>query len=1092
MKRLMILLVAVVWAGVALAADSLDRGFADPPLQARTRAYWWWLCGNVDKAAITKDLEWMKKIGMGGGLIFHADGRAGVMPRTGVAFGSPEFRELFKHAVREADRLGLELTLSPQSGWNLGGPMVTPDQAAKHITWSEAQVLGPRSCQQPLPLPPCRDKFYRDTRVLAYRIKPGAVGRVPRPEVKASSTAKSQRTDAAVDGNDRTTWTSALRWKGEKGKKGLSATNTEWLEFEFAAPVTLTGLRILSPGLWKWQPRKGELQVQGEDGVLRSVAPFASQKKGVVEMAFPAVSGKTFRLVFHEAFDRWPDAESVSVGEVVFLDAEGKPLDFGKPLTPVYLLESKAMYEEAANATVTDPLPYKPGDEDARPEEVIDLTAKLDKDGTLRWDVPEGTWQVFRFGCTVNSGRVSFSCAGWTGYVVNYLDPEALRAYWRQVVDPLLDDIQPYLGKAFKGFETDSWEGGGINWTARLPEEFRQRRGYDPLPFLPVFAGRIIQSREASNRFLYDWRKTVGDLMAENHYGVMANLAAERGLMIHCEAGGPHAGPFDAIKNWGRCTWPMGEFWVQSPHRSAEDARFFMKGPASAAHLYGKPVACGEGFTSVGPHWDDTLWSSQKPTFDHEACAGLNLTYWHAFTCSPASMGVPGQEYFAGTHFNPQITWANQAHGFIGYLDRCQFLLQQGQFVADVCYYYGDHVPNVPGRKQTDPAKVLPTYDYDYLNEEMLLQMQVRAGRLVVPCGMSYRLLALPDLKVLSLPALRKVRELARAGAAVVGPRPQCNPSLSGGAAADQEFAALCEELWGQGQVLTKPAKDVLAKLGVPPDFEAREVQSVDKLDYLHRRDGQAEIYFLSNQAAEAVKFTGVFRVSGKQPELWDAVTGQTRPAGQFQPVAGRTAVPLELAPYGSLFVVFRHPATQAPAATAGNFPALSPVQTLEGDWTVRFDPKWGGPEKPVTFAKLEDWTARPEEGIKYYSGTATYRKSFDLPSPIRNPKSKIFLDLGAVKEMAEVRLNGKSLGVVWCPPWRVEITEAVKSAGNELEIDVVNNWPNRLIGDGKLPPEKRIAKTHYTGWYNPGKDGKEQTLFPSGLLGPVRVMSQE
>ena len=333
-----------------------------------------------------------------------------------------------------------------------------------------------------------------------------------------------------------------------------------------------------------------------------------------------------------------------------------------------------------------------------------------------------------------------------------------------------------------------------------MPEEFRKRRGYDLAPFLPVFAWRVVESREASNRFLYDLRKTVGELMAENHYAPMAKLAARRGLMIHCEAGGPHPGPFDALRNWGRCDWPMGEFWVQSPHRPTEDSRFFMKGPASAAHIYGKPIACGEGFTSVGPHWRDTLWSSQKPTFDHEACAGLNLTFWHAFTCSPESMGVPGQEYFAGTHFNPQITWANQAHAFIAYLNRCQFLLQQGRFVADVCYYYGDHVPNVPGRKQTDPAKVLPTYDYDYLNEEMLLQMTVKDGRLVLPCGMSYRLLVLPDLKVISLEVLKKVQELVQAGGAVAGPRPERHPSFSGGAAADQGFHEALRRVVGPGQ----------------------------------------------------------------------------------------------------------------------------------------------------------------------------------------------------------------------------------------------------------------------------------------------------
>jgi hypothetical protein len=1114
-------------------ADPLLEAWNHPPIQACTRAYWWWLNGNVDKAAITKDLEWMSKIGMGGGLIFHAGG--GMSP-WGPTFGSPEFRELFKHAVQEADRLGLELTLSPQSGWNLGGSMVTPEQSAKHITWSDVRIAGPCSYNQALPMPPSRDDFYRDARVIAYRLKPETLGKLLPPTVKASTSPWPKRPDATVDGSERTLWSSVNHWQG---KDGLSPANPEWLEFVFVTPVTLTGLNIISPTQGWWQPRKGEVQIRGDNGELRALQVFESMKKGPVEIRFPATNARSFRILFQEAFDRYPTAEQVVVSEVAFLEADGKPLNFGKPLTPVDRLESKTMYEEGANPTIDDKLSYKPGDEDARPENIIDLTAKLGKDGVLHWDVPEGTWQIYRFGYTISGGKVS--CSGsrkWKGYVVNYLDPKALTAYWREVVDPLLDDIKPHLGKSLKGFETDSWEGGGINWTERMPEEFKTRRGYDLVPFIPVFAGCIVQSRDASNRFLYDLRKTVGELMAENHYGVLAKLAAERGLIIHCEAGGPHAGPFDALQNWGRCDWPMGEFWVQGESRPTEDSRFFMKGPASAAHIYGKQIVCGEGFTSVGPHWNDTLWSSQKPTFDHEACAGLNLIFWHAFTSSPSSMGIPGQEYFAGTHFNPQITWANQAHAFVSYLNRCQSMLQQGRFVADVCYYYGDHVPNVPGRKHTDPAKVLPTYDFDYLNEEMLLKMQVKDGRLVVPCGMSYRLLVLPDLKVMSLPVLKKVHELVKAGAAVCGPRPEKNPSLAGAPAADQEFTQLCDQLWSSGKVANKPAKEVLASLGVLPDFEVRDMKGPDKMDYIHRRDGDAEIYFLSNQAGNPVAFTGVFRVSGKRPELWDAVTGQRRDMTEFECKDGpfgsaqgrRTSMPLELEAYGSCFVVFRfsttsagsHPPSpssgatrarpskreetdlgtwraepacpeRAEGATPRNFPELKPVYELAGPWRVQFDPRWGGPTSAVTFATLTDWTSNSVKGIKYYSGTATYRKVFDVDvSPLTSHVSRLFLSLGEVHEMASVRLNGKDLGVIWCPPWQVEITDVGKATGNELEIDVVNNWPNRLIGDGKLPSEKLYTKTTASIWYKPGKDGKDHPLFPAGLLGPVRVMAAE
>ena len=1055
-------------AGAQTAApDPLREGFLQPPIQARARAYWWWLNSNVNQAAITKDLEWMKKIGMGGGLIFDAGGPAGPVP-AGPVFASPAWVELFKHAVKEADRLGLELSLSPQSGWNLGGPSVKPEQTTKHITWSEQDIVGPAKFDGKLPMPPCRDNFYQDTRVLAYRLKPSAIGTMPPPEITASSSQWPNRPEFAVDGDAGTVWTGAKRQVESLLKK------PEWLQLSFDKPVTLTGVKITpySSGA----PSSGEVQVSEDGKNFRTVQTFAVKKAGLIDVTFPEVSARYFRVVVQGIFIFRGSAGAVTIADVALLGKDRSPLNFGKHGPAVDRLLSKSMYMEGADSSIADRLPSKPGDEDVQAKDVIDLTAKMDKDGTLRWDVPTGTWQVFRFGCTVGVGHVSTSSKGWAGYVVNYLDPEALKSYWREVVDPLLDQINPYLGKSFKGFETDSWEGGGINWSANLPEEFLKRRGYDMIPFLPVFAGRIVNSRDASNRFLHDMRKTVGDLMADNHYGVMAQLAAGRRLIIHCESGGPHEGPFDALKNWGRCSWPMGEFWVQSPHRPTEDARFFMKGPASAAHIYDKPIACGEAFTSVGPHWNDILWSSQKPTFDHEACAGLNLIYWHAFTCSPAEMGIPGQEYFAGTHFNPQITWADQAHAFISYIDRCQFLLQQGKFVADVCYYYGDQVPNVPGRKQNDPAKVLPTFDFDFLNEEVLLtRMSVKDGLLVLPDGMSYRLLVLPEKKAMSMAALKKIKELVDAGAKVAGPRPEPNPTEG------EPYKKLCDELWGTGRISIKPTKEVLAGLGVLPDFEALDVAADANLDYIHRRDGDAEIYFLSNPKPEPVRFTGVFRVSGKQPELWDAVSGKIRPATQFEEVAGRTRVPLELPPHGSLFVVLRGKDGTIKQPAQPNFPTFKTVATIKGPWTVSFDPKWGGPEK-ADFPELLSWLKRPEEGIKNYSGKAVYRTKFERPAESGN--KPIYLDLGDVREIAEVRLNGKDLGVLWCPPRRVEITEALKAGANELEITVVNTWFNRVLFDQSLPADKRLTRTNVK-----LKDGSQP--LDSGLLGPVTLQEE-
>ena len=945
-------------AANAAADDPLAAGFERPPLSARTRAYWWWLNSHVTKTAITRDMQWMHSIGMGGGLLFDAGGPAGPTP-CGPLYGSPEWRELFRHALHEADRLGLELTLNPQSGWNLGGPCVTPDMAGKHIAWSQYQVTGPQKISVALPVPQHSIGYYRDSFVVAYRLKGNSAGVPPAVPNKA----------------------------GNKAKK-----------------------------------------------------PHGKPTRG------PAV----------------------------------EPLVGAERHRPIRDLAAKSLFHElGGNAPDCSPLlsdvPAEAGEEDVAAKDVLDLTASL-KDGQLTWEVPPGRWQILRFGYKNNGGRVSTSSGRWQGLVIDYLDASALEAYWNAVVEPLIADAGPLAGRVLKGIQTDSWEGGGLNWTARMPEEFRRRRGYEIWPYLPVIGGAIVESREASNRFLFDLRKTIGECFADNHYAVMQRLAGRHGMYIHCEAGGPHAGPFDALRNWSHCEMPMGEFWVYSAHRPTDESRFFMKGAASAAHVYGRKIACGEGFTSIGPHWNDVLWSSQKPTFDHEVCAGMNLMYWHAFTCSPPEEGLPGQQYFAGTHFDPGITWASQAHAFVAYMNRCHYLLQQGQFVADVVYYNGDNVPNLVGRKQADPAGVLPGYDYDVINEDVLLnRLTVRDGRLETPGGPSYKLLALPQGKTMSLAALKKIRELVAAGAWVCGPKPEKTMTLENYPACDAELRKIADGLWNSDHAMYKDlsARQVLTGATFP-DFDAPASAG---LDYIHRRDGRTEIYFVRNPKAEPVAVTAFFRVSGLQPELWDPMTGSRRDAA-FRLGYKKTGVPLELGPYGSVFVVFRRAITGD--GKGHGYASYAPAAEIRGPWSVSFEPKWGGP-KSVTFDKLVSWTERSEEGIRYYSGTATYRTTFDRPPG----EGRLAIDLGRVANIAEVRLNGHRLGVVWTPPFRVEITDDVKPAGNKLEIDIVNTWYNRVALDSSLPPQKRLTHTNV-------QFPKGTKPLESGLLGPVRLMKIE
>ncbi|HEY2584509.1 MAG TPA: glycosyl hydrolase [Tepidisphaeraceae bacterium] len=955
-----------VGAHRASAATGLEQGWDNPPLQAKARTYWWWLNGNVTRESITRDLEGMKARGFGGAVIMDAGGaeQDGNDPVPhGPDFMSPAWRELYKHTLHEADRLGLEISLNIQSGWNLGGPVVKPEDAAKKLTWSETHINGPARFAKPLAEPPKRDGFYRDLFVLAYPVRAG-------------------------------------------------------------------------------------------------------QKD-------------------HPPIENWE------------YKAMDKSLGSSAPDTSVLLKD----------------VPATPGEEDARAADVVDLSPKLAPDGTLTWDVPQGEWGILRFGWTIGDhSYVSTASDGWQGYALDVLDPGAFHRYWDAVVEPLITDAGPMAGKTLKNLHTDSWEVEAINWTPTLREEFEKRRGYDLLPFLPAIAGKIIDDRAKTNRFLFDFRRTLGDLAVAHHYVPFRDGAHRHGMLIHPESGGPHASPIDAQQCLGQDDIPMSEFWAWSPrHRVGDPNRFFVKQPASAAHTYGHPICFAEGFTNIGLHWQESLWDNLKPSFDKALTEGLNVLVWHAFVCSPREMGLPGQQYFAGTHFNPNTTWFEKSGPFIAYINRCQWMLQQGKFVADACCYYGNNVPNFAQLRSSDPAHLGPGYDYDVITADAIIdRLSVRDGRLVLPDGMSYRVLVLPDQRAISLPVLRKVKQLVEAGATILGPRPLEATGLTNYPASDAEVKQLADDLWGiqplaasrtnnaaaantpkqirtvgAGRVVTGlTTRDFLLQDGIHPDFDFSCTSKDADVSYIHRRDGDADIYFDANRATHDETLRCTFRVAGKAPELWDAVSGHHDFASACSESDGRTTVPLELPPCGSMLVVFRTPASAHPSRGERNTPPFTPRQELTGPWTVSFDPKLGGPAQ-ATFDHLESWTARPEPGIRFYSGTATYHRTFDLAPDLRAGTPQLWLDLGGVRELAEVRLNGKSLGVVWSPPFRVDLTPGLKPEGNELEIDVVNFWPNRIIGDASLPPEKRITRT------NIRKLTQETPLIESGLLGPVRLMEQ-
>ena len=743
-------------------------------------------------------------------------------------------------------------------------------------------------------------------------------------------------------------------------------------------------------------------------------------------------------------------------------------------------------------------------------KEVIDITAKLSADGTLNWDVPSGTWKIIRTGHRMTGSRLMLAPPEADGLSVGWLNSRGLEQQFQILGKQILDIAGPLAGKTLKYFSDDSFEDGFPNWTSDLLQQFKAYRSYDATPYLPVLAGVMVDSVEISDRFLYDYRKTIADLMTDKHYKRFAELCHGVGLQVQNESAGPSRSGtmcMDGLKNLGRSDRPMGEFWLGLKHdeeggldeklgygtvRLEGGQNKVCKMVSSAAHIYGKKLASAEAFTTYR-HWSDSP-ATLKPAADRAFCEGINRIAIHTSTATRPKDGKPGYEYGAGTHFNPNVTWWDKSSGFLDYIGRCQTLLQQGRFVADVLYYNGDWAPNIVAPKHVDPS-LGKGYDYDVCNAEVLLtRVGVKDGKLVLPDGMTYRLLVLPDTKKMPVEVAAKIKALVSAGATVVGPKPEEDPGLKNYPTSDQAVKNIGIEVWGaidgsnvkkniygKGRVFFGTSlRDILLSDGLQPSFEHSGNKDTF-IDFIHRSTNDADIYFLANRKARTETVDCTFRNAG-QLEIWNPVSGEMHKGFAARQSGGRTIIPMVFAPHQSFFIVFkkgaRLPKGKAVTANTAAFPIFADVQELTGPWTVAFDTAWGGPAA-VQFSSLTDWTQRPEEGIKYYSGTATYTKRFDWTKSSK--PNGLFLDLGSVKAIASVKLNGKDLGLVWTAPWQVEITNLLKPTDNLLEIEVTNLWPNRLIGDAALPPEKRLTKTNI-----PFK--KEAPLLSSGLLGPVMI----
>jgi hypothetical protein len=1091
----------------ATAADRLAAGFTDPPDSARPGAWWHWMNGNITAAGIEEDLAWMHRIGLRRVQNFDAALATPQIVDRRLVYMSPEWKDAFRLAVRRADALGLEFGVASSAGWSeTGGPWVAPQDGMKKLVWSETILAGGRRFNAVLPQPPSAtgpfqnlrgephdgvpDAYYRDALVLAYRLSGETSARPPSP---AAVTSNGEPIDP----------TSIFTGNSGPGLSLPSSTSSGpgFIELIYDKPQTFRSLVAFVSDLpsaaisGALVPR---LEASDDGRNWRPVADVSLSRAVPATASFAATTARRFRLVF--VHGPRPAPPSVVPAPGVDLAAIGGGLA-GRPVGP-RLMEFRLSpdarinaFEQKAGFALADD--YNALDESAgsdakgvAPASVIDLTAQVRPDGRLDWTAPAGRWKILRLGYSLTGATNAPATAEATGLEVDKYDGEAVARY----LDAYLAKYQGILGQGLVGAHglralvTDSTEVGPSNWTPRLIEQFQRLRGYDPRPWLPALTGEIVGSRAQSDGFLYDFRRTLAELAATQHYGTLARVAHAHGLTVYgesLEGSRTKSTLGDDLEMRRFADVPMAALWTYGKGKAPEPSLVAdMHGAASTAHLYGRTFVAAESLTSILQPWAYAP-SDLQPMIDAEFVNGVNLPMLHSVVHQPVDDKTPGLSLEGyGQFFNRHETWAEMARPWIDYIARTGYLLQQGRNVADVAYFYGEEPP-VSLQARNGGLQDLPRrYAFDYVSADALLnELDVRDGDVVSKGGARYRLIFLGRAsRQMTLPVLRKLAALVEAGATLVGDAPAASPSLADDPG---EFARLVRMLWsggadtrvGQGRVIAgRDVEAALAAMGVEPDFSYAARQPNADVQFVHRQLDDGDLYFVANRTTSPQQLDARFRVAGKAPEIWRADDGTIAPAG-FRTEGDETIAPLDLRAGESVFVVFRQAADKPSRDVAK--PAVALLGEIGGPWEVSFQPDRGAPAK-TQLARLGSLSEEADPGIKYFSGVATYTKTFTLPKGAR-PGQALVMDLGRIGDVAEVRVNGKVAGTAWKAPYRVDVGALVHPGENRLEIRVADLWVNRLIGD-QQPGARKIAFTTIK-TYTP-----KAPLRPSGLIGPVTL----
>lgn len=1093
--------------------DTLKKGFERPPSGARPRVWWHWMNGNITQEGIKLDLEWMHRVGIAGFQNFDAALSTPQVVDKRLAYMTPEWKDAFRYAIKLGDQLGMEMAIAGSPGWSeSGGPWVPPSHGMKKYVWSETVMEGgkpftgklvhPPETTGPFqnvglgggaPSPTSNSQFYADAAVVAFRESDGS----PEPVAKITSSGGGMDFAMLSDGDLMKTTGVPIPEEG----------GTAWIRFEFPSPQTVRSLTYatkdpgeLEAALTKVGAADKTLEASDDGQTFRSIAKLTGGETPQHTLSFAPVTAKYFRVTFKPTpappLPTWASGIDPSFFGP---NATTKPTNYEVAELVLHPdMRVNRFEEKAAFVPVPDLYQFATANGDGagaiKKSDVVDLTGKMQADGTLDWTPPAGRWVVLRLGCSLLGITNHPATPEATGLEVDKLDRRYVKDYFEKYLDSYKETVgADEMGK--KGIQyviNDSWEAGSQNWTDNMLAQFKKLRGYDATPWLPVLTGRIVESAAESDRFLWDFRKTIADLIANEHYGQLEETLHERGMRHYGEShedGRAFVADGMEVKKFNEV--PMSAMWTQTPgvnkptfNYNADDRE-----SASVAHIYGQNVVAAESMTASAAPW---AWSpaTLKPTADQEFLNGINRFVIHESAHQPVVGKAPGLTLGPfGQWFNRNETWAEQAGPWIDYLGRTGYLLQQGRFAADLVYFYGED-SNLTAIFNHQAPEIPAGYGFDYINADGLIhELSVKDGKLVTKSGMQYKVLGLDAYSQhMSLPVLRAIHALVQNGALVAGPKPTDDPSLADDQA---EFQKLTSELFGDGTGVHQLGKgkvyagqslsDVFKAMNVEPDFAlAKNNDGVD-VQFVHRKLNNAEIYFVDNRSDHDASFDATFRVAGVEPELWRAETAITAPVS-FTVDNDRTTVPLHLEPWGTVFVVFR----KRTSAISRVIPDATETRldTLEGPWKVKFQEGRGAPPS-VNMDQLADWSKSDDAGIKYFSGIGTYTRTVEAKTDWLKKGAHIWLDLGDVKNLATVSVNGKEMGETWHAPYRVDVTSALKGGKNEVTIRVVNAWVNRMIGD------EQAGATKLT--YADVKPYKaDSPLLPSGLLGPVTLIREE